>query len=161
MKLNYNKLFNSDSIKKEKDVNEIDKTIEYEELLYAISEFIINYRKEKRITQKKLATILNVNQTMISKLESGAYNPSFKQIYNISWKLSNSSDLFLKILKNIEEKIKRITSQEYQTQFTFNENTNYYINKSINSNVINLTYKNKIGGIIDNGECTSSISNAG
>ena len=161
MKLNYDKLFNADTIIIEKDVSDINKIIEYEEILFSISEFLINYRKEKNLTQKKLASILNVNQTMISKLESGEYNPTFKQVYNISWKLSNSSDLFLKIIKSIEEKIKKVTSKEYQIQFTFEKNANYYINKNVNSNVIDLTYQDKIGGIIDYGEYTSSISNAG
>lgn len=162
MEINYEKLFNPDDIEIKKDVSDIDKIIQYEELLYAISEYLINYRKEKKLTQIKLAQILKVNQTMISKLESGDYNPTFKQIYNISWKLSNSSDLFLEILKKIEEKIKKVTSQEYKLNIQNVENSKYYTNNELKCNIINFgTYNGKIGGLIDNGECTSSISNVG
>lgn len=161
MKINYDKLFNPDEIKIEKDISYIDSIIEYEEVLFAISESIIKYRKENNLTQKDLAKILNKNQTMISKLESGDYNPTFKQIYNLSWKLTNSSDLFMEILKNIEGKIKNIISQEYMTEIKFKGNINYYINRNENSNVISLTYNSKIGGILYNEECTSPIPNVG
>lgn len=46
MKINYDKLFNPDEIKIEKDISYIDSIIEYEEVLFAISESIIKYRKE-------------------------------------------------------------------------------------------------------------------
>lgn len=161
MELDYDNLFDPNSVKIKKEASDVDKIIQYEELLYAISEYLINYRNEKKLTQKKLAKILSVNQTMISKLESGEYNPTFKQIYNISWKLSNSSEILLEILTSISKKIKKITSQEYKTDYKYNEYISYCIDKNNNSNVINLTYKNKIGGNIDNGEYTSSISNAG
>ena len=107
MNIDYNKLFNPDNIEIKEDVSDIYTIIELEEVLFAISEKVINYRKENNLTQKQLADKLKVNQTMISKLERGDYNPTFKQIYNMSRKLTNSSDLFVDILKNIEEKIKK------------------------------------------------------
>ena len=111
MKINYDKLFNPENIEIKGDVSEIDAIIEYEEVMYAISEYIINYRKKHNLTQKQLAEKINKKQSMISKLESGEYNPSFKEIYNLSRMLENSSDIFIDILKSIESKIRKQASE--------------------------------------------------
>ena len=83
MKINYDKLFNPYNVEIKEDVSDIDAIIEYEEIMYAISEYIINYRKKHNLTQKQLAEKINKKQSMISKLESGEYNPSFIEIYNL------------------------------------------------------------------------------
>ena len=98
MEIDYKKLFNPDDFDISEDMSEIDGILEFEEVLFTISKAIINYRKENHLTQKELAKKLKVNQTMISKLESGDYNPTFKTIYNISRKLKNSSKMFIDIL---------------------------------------------------------------
>jgi len=72
-----------------------------------ISKAFIKYRKENNLTQVQLAEILGVNQVMVSKLESGDYNPTVKKVFQFSWKLTNSPDFFVNILKNVEEGIKR------------------------------------------------------
>lgn len=87
--------------------NEVQEILELNEIFYSISKMIIEYRKEHEITQTELAKILNVNQTMISKIESGKYNPTVKQIYKISRKLTGHADMFKdtlrEILRNLEE----------------------------------------------------------
>lgn len=105
MSFNHNKIFNPNEVEIKDDVSEIYSIIEFEEVLLAISEIIISYRKEHSLTQKELAEILNVNQSMVSKLESGEYNPTFKDIYNISLKLVKSPDMFIEIFSNIINKI--------------------------------------------------------
>ena len=162
MSINYNKLFNPNLVEIKEDVSEVDSIMELEEVLFAISEIIINYRKKNNLTQKDLAEKLNKNQTMISKLESGDYNPTFKQIYNISRKLTNSSEMFIEILRNIEAKINNISTHKYTMEIKPEEYIkDYFFTKNKNNNVISMVYKGKIGGNMHYEECTSSISNAG
>ena len=99
---------------------------------------------------------------MISKLERGDYNPTFKQIYNMSRKLTNSSDLFVDILKNIEEKIKKISTHNYKIEIDSEKIVNgYCVSKNNKTNIIHIKYNGVVGGNIKYGECTSSISNVG
>ena len=102
MKINLNNLFDANSIEIKSDVSKIDEVLEYEQILLSISKAIINYRKINHITQKELAKILAVNQTMISKLERGKYNPTIKLLYTISRKLTKSSDFFYKYFKRYD-----------------------------------------------------------
>lgn len=75
-----------------------DKTIEnYEldDLLYDISIKIFDYRIKHGINQKQLAELLNVSQSMVSKLESGEYNPTIEQLWKISKKLNLRFEILL------------------------------------------------------------------
>lgn len=163
MSIKYDKLFNPDNIQTTEDMLEIDAILEFEEILYAISEKIINYRKENNLTQKELADILNVNQTMISKLESGRYNPTFKVIYNISKKLQNSSDMFIDILDNIKTKLNKICVKEYNIEIKAKNSIikNYSFDRVNDTNLIEIRYDNCIGGNFIYEKCTSPISNVG
>lgn len=60
------------------------------------------------MTQNDLAKLLNVKQEMISKLESGHYNPTFKLIHDISRKIDNTNTLFVQILEDIIHSIKNM-----------------------------------------------------
>lgn len=62
--------------------------LELEKLLIDIACKFINYRAQHNLTQKDLAKKLKITQAMISKLESGDYNPTVKMLYDISHKLS-------------------------------------------------------------------------
>lgn len=149
-----------DLSKKEiKENPEIDSIIEKEEILYTISEFIIKYRKENEITQTELAEKLKVNQSMIAKLESGNYNATFNMIHEISRKLSNSSEIFIKILENMIKAVKNVTEKSY-----INENKpSQYIYSQKNNVVQFQKYSNKNikNGEKNYGEYQSEISAIG
>ncbi len=76
--------------------DETQEKFELDDILVEISLKIINYRIEKGITQKKLAEKLNVSQSMISKLESGEYNPTIEQLWKVSKKLGWNLELQMK-----------------------------------------------------------------
>lgn len=54
---------------------ETKQEFELSDILVDIACKTINYRLDNNITQKELADRLNITQTMVSKLESGEYNP--------------------------------------------------------------------------------------
>ena len=60
---------------------------ELDDILVVISSKLINYRVNNHLTQKELANRLEVSQSMVSKLESGDYNPTVGQLWKISKKL--------------------------------------------------------------------------
>lgn len=162
MSINYNKLFNPNSISIKENISDIYNIIGLEEVLLAISEKLINYREKYNLTQAQLAEKLHCNQSMISKLEKGDYNPTFKQIYDISIKLTNSPMFFTEILKNIEDKINKISKGGYKFEVDSEcINNGYYVCKTNNSKVVNMRYKGIVGGNVKYEECTSSLTNAG
>lgn len=108
MSINKEKLFDANSFEIKEDVSEIDEILEYEQILLSISKSITKYRKEKNLTQKQLAEKLNENQVMISKLERGNYNPTIKLLYDLSRKLTGSSELFIGVLKDIISNLNKI-----------------------------------------------------
>lgn len=57
------------------------------DIYYYISTKIFDYRMEKGLSQKQLAEILGITQAMVSKLESGEYNPTVEQLWKVSKKL--------------------------------------------------------------------------
>lgn len=149
------KFLDINNVKLESDTSEIDAILEQEEMLYAISESIINYRKSNKLSQKELAEKLNVNQTMISKLESGTYNPTFTKIQQMCRELTNSTDMFIQILDNIKKAVKRVTEKSYETDSKPQE---YIYSKNIK--VVNLEkYKviNMKNGEKEYGEYQSQI----
>lgn len=93
---------------------EVDKkvinTMKKVEILYSISKYLIKYRKDKHLTQKEMAKILDMDQSMIAKLESGTYNPTFKKLFDITTKLTNNSDLYIDILEEIQYNVKLVDS---------------------------------------------------
>ncbi len=146
MKIKLNNLFNANEIEIKDDVSNIDAVLDYEEVLLSISKSIIKYRKENNLTQKELAKILNINQVMISKLERGNYNPTIKLLYGISRTLTQSSDFFIEMLKNIIRnlyKSKNIEYKMYQKKYE----TYRYRNSKDNITYLVSEYKNDYGGM--------------
>lgn len=72
----------------EKETDEFKKEMEISDLLVDIACEFLKYRAENEMTQKDLAQELNMTQAMVSKLESGDYNPTVKMLYEIAQKLS-------------------------------------------------------------------------
>jgi len=83
-----------------------DKTkelFELDDILVGISLKFLNYRINNNMTQTKLAQILDISQAMVSKLESGEYNPTIEQLWRISKKLNwNFSILFEENIKETQ-----------------------------------------------------------
>jgi len=70
------------------------KYFELDDILVDIATTLINYRIKNNLTQKDLARILGCSQAMVSKLESGEYNPSVELL----WKISSVLGLEFKII---------------------------------------------------------------
>lgn len=77
---------------------EMKNQIELEGILVDIAGNIINYRIDNGLTQKGLAEKLNISQAMVSKVESGDYNPSVEFLFNVSKKLG--FDLVIELKKS-------------------------------------------------------------
>lgn len=86
---------------------EIKEILDYSDVLATIANYLVEYRIKNNLTQKQFAEILGMKQTMISKLESGRYNPSFKMVLKISYTLSNDDTIFIEIMKKIETNLKK------------------------------------------------------
>lgn len=144
-------LFDAYKYEIKEDVSNIDSVLEYEQILLCISRTIVRYREERGLTQKDLAKILDVNQAMISKLERGNYNPTIKLLYTISRKLTESSDLFINMLKDTITNLYKSKNIGYKIQFQKYETYKYNVNTEKKNNVTYLVneYNNKnYGGMI-------------
>lgn len=159
MEINYNELMDFSNIKAEEDTSKIDEIIEYEEILFEISNSLKKYRKDHKLTQKQFAKLLDMDQVMISKLESGNYNPTFKQVYKISRKLTNSVDLFLDILGDIIDNFNQI----YKTTYECTLKNEKYNNKESEKVIYmeDYTFYNLKGEEYGTEKCTSIIPIAG
>ena len=141
------KFLNANDRKIQNDVSDIDAILEQEEMLYAISESIINYRKSNGLSQIELAKKLKVNQTMISKLESGSYNPTFTKLQEMCRELTNSSEMFIEILENIKKAIRRVTEKSYVVEtktkkYIYSEKSNVIDFNKYKSVSMRITVKN-------------------
>ena len=72
----------------ENEDDEFKKAMELEDMLVDIACEFINYRAANDLTQKELAKKLQITQAMVSKLESGEYNPTVRMLFEIAEKLS-------------------------------------------------------------------------
>jgi DNA-binding XRE family transcriptional regulator len=66
---------------------ETKQEFELSDILIGIACKIINYRLDNNLTQKDLADKLDITQAMVSKLESGEYNPSIGFLFKVASKL--------------------------------------------------------------------------
>ena len=148
MEINFDNLFSANDIKIKEDVSNIDTILDYEQILLVISKSIINYRIKNGLTQKELANKLQVNQVMISKLERGNYNPTIKLLYNISRKLTNSSDLFIDTLKDIITNLYKTKNINYSIQYKKYETYKYNNNNNLTYLVCDFTNQDDEGGIV-------------
>ena len=64
------------------------KEVSIDALLVDIASEFINYRADHQLSRKDLAEKLDISQSMVSKLESGEYNPTVRFLAEIAQKLS-------------------------------------------------------------------------
>ncbi|WP_051350649.1 helix-turn-helix transcriptional regulator [Caloramator sp. ALD01] len=83
----------------EKDYFELD------DILYNVSMKIFDYRTSNGLTQKQLAEKLGIKQSMVSKLESGEYNPTIEQLWKISKKLGWKFNVIFEESNSIEANV--------------------------------------------------------
>lgn len=72
----------------EEESNELKQEMAVDDLLVDIACEFINFRVKHKMSQKDLAEKLQMTQAMVSKLESGDYNPTVKMLFEIAQKLS-------------------------------------------------------------------------
>lgn len=85
---------------------------ELDDLLYDISLKIFDYRMQNDLSQKELAKKLEVTQAMVSKLESGQYNPTVEQLWKISKRLN--LNLVVSLQTKEDDKTEVWDTQEYK-----------------------------------------------
>lgn len=66
-----------------------------DEWLKALGQFFYDYRKEHRFTQTEFSDEIGVTQSLLSKLESGRYNPNLRFIGEMAACLD--MDVYLKL----------------------------------------------------------------
>ena len=85
--------------------NDLKQLFELDDILVDISLKIINYRIDNNLSQKQLARKLGISQSMVSKLESGEYNPTVEQLWKISKKLGWSFKVIMEDEKGGNQQI--------------------------------------------------------
>ncbi len=70
---------------------------EYEDMLYDISTMIFKNRLSRNMNQSEFAELLEISQSMVSKLESGEYNPSIGQLLKVTRKLNVKMEIKFKV----------------------------------------------------------------
>ena len=78
-----------------------------DDILYDLSVKLVEFRFERDLKQKDLAKILDVSQAMVSKLESGEYNPTVELL----WKISKKIDFEFRIVFKSNSTIQKTVSQ--------------------------------------------------
>ena len=66
------------------------------ELEYKIISQIIDLRRKKKISQRKLASLIKTKQPNIVRFESGEYNPSLKYLMKMADALDSELDVTFK-----------------------------------------------------------------
>ncbi len=102
-KINKSNLIDFSNYKYTSYDKDFDNIITYSDIQIVIAINLINYRHANKLTQKDLATLLGVNQSMIAKLERGDYNPTIKFLFEISNKLTGDYTFFIKLMTEISK----------------------------------------------------------
>lgn len=72
---------------------EVGNDFELADILYNIAIKIFDNRIDRGLNQSEFAKLLGISQSMVSKLESGEYNPTVEQLHKISKKLNLKFDI--------------------------------------------------------------------
>lgn len=122
-------------------LNLFENTVTPEEVIASkldaqISSAITSYRLANRLNQKQLASLIGVQQSLISRWESGNCNYNIKTLAKIVTKLNLDCDIILRNPGNEKGKVTSITS------YKNNKNTKSYSNKGYStSRLYSITIK--------------------
>ncbi len=110
----------------------------YSVLSFAVTETLVNYRKENGVSQKEMAKILGVSQARISKIEAGN-NITLKMLCDINDKLETKEYSFiLSALENMKKRAEVLYNKSYYIEVTEEDNTKIEIvNNNIEHHYIN------------------------
>lgn len=81
---------------------EMQLELEFADLLVEISCQFIKYRLNNNLTQKDVADKLNISQAMVSKIESGDYNPTLDFLFKVAKKLNIDFNLTFKDRNSVD-----------------------------------------------------------
>lgn len=99
-------------------------SFELDDILYDISVKLIEYRYENNLKQKDLARILEVSQAMVSKLESGEYNPTVELLWKISKKIDFDFSINFKRNSMIQKTVSQWKSNKRLVKKDYNPSDN-------------------------------------
>ena len=116
MKVNNSTLFDFSKYKTKKN-KDFENQLIYAEIQAEIAKTIIEYRNKNNLTQKDLSDILDVNQSMIAKLEKGNYNPSIKFLFELSNKISDDYSF----LNSVLVRIQKLLADKVGNDFYYND----------------------------------------
>lgn len=101
----------------EGESDECKQQMELDDMLVDIACEFIHYRVKNKMSQKELAEKLQITQAMVSKLESGEYNPTVKMLFEIaqklSWKFSVQFECGTEGNQNSFEQAEAVPNDEY------------------------------------------------
>jgi len=109
-------------------INEsIKEDFELDDMLYNIAIKIFDNRISRGMNQSEFSQLLGVSQSMVSKLESGDYNPTVEQLYKLSKKLNLQFEIILQELplekkaniiweRNLDKTVAKKTSKEERVE---------------------------------------------
>lgn len=112
MRINESQLVDFSKYKFKKD-RAFENNLVFAEIQVEIAKAVIEFRNNNNYTQKDLSELLNVNQSMIAKLEKGNYNPSIKFLFDLSNKLSDDYSFFISVISRIQKLIESETSNRF------------------------------------------------
>ncbi|MDP4178046.1 MAG: helix-turn-helix domain-containing protein [Bacillota bacterium] len=140
-----------------------------------VSENIKKYRKQKNITQKDLARILNKSERMVQKYESGEVTPNLDVLSEIAnalgvgfFELANNTSIEIDVPKNIEKDHKNkldsvVLSVEKKIavkEWVKNSSLKEILEEILNNNIELENLRNIINTLSDQeGESFKSINN--
>jgi len=97
----------------DKESDDFREDMEVETLLVDIACEFIKYRDENGLTQTDLANKLGITQAMVSKLESGDYNPTVKTLFEIARKLKWNFKMEMNAPKDYNNDMNLLSDNDY------------------------------------------------
>ena len=96
-----------------------------------LGKIIQNERKKQGITQDKLASLIDLDPTNLSRIERGKSFPSFETFCNIIEALKVEPNIFLSYISYSKNKVNLVDVELFQNLALLSDNTKIKINELI------------------------------